>query len=247
MSGMSALGGMPQGMSRQFQPPSFSSLDSNSDGGITLDELTSNAPGGASDAQSSERAQELFSKMDADGDGVVTSDEKDTFDSEMQDKLSQMQFSAQLMASAGPPPAQGSGESSAASTIVDQLDSDSDGSISLDELSSSDAAEGLDSDELQSLFESMDSDGSGSVSTDELSSFLADNKPAGPAAGAGGPPPPPPPSASASDSDSEDDDSSTASVSLSALTAALSAYQSSGSTSSQDLASTLLSALDEAA
>ena len=190
MSGISSLGGMSSGMVRSFTPPSFSSLDSNSDGGITLEEMQSNAPGGVSNAQSASRAAELFSKMDSDGDGTVTSSEKDAFDTELEARMSEMQFSTQLMAS---------GESSGApsteslvSSILSALDTDSDGSVSLSELSDSSAVEGLDSNSVSTLFSTLDSDGSGSVSSDELSSFMEEYASAG--APPPGPPPGPPPS-----------------------------------------------------
>jgi len=54
----------------------------------------------------------------------------------------------------------------------DQVDSNSDGSISLDELKSS-APKGADSSKTEELFKSMDADGSGSVSKEEQEAFQA--------------------------------------------------------------------------
>lgn len=204
MSGISALGGMSQGMMRTFAPPSFSSLDSNSDGGMTLEELQSNAPGGVSDAQSQTRAAEMFSRMDSDSDGTVTSAEKDTFDAELQDRMSQMQFSTQMLASTGS--ADKSGANSLVSDILAALDGNSDGSVSASEFGSSDAVSGLDSSEADQLFSALDSDGSGSVSEDEISSFLEDNMPAGPPAG--GPPMGGPPMGAGGQSSSSSEESS---------------------------------------
>lgn len=196
MSGISSVGGMLQGMTRSFAPPSFSSLDANSDGGLTVDELTSSTLGGVSDAQSQSRAAELFSKMDGDGDGTVTSAEKDTFDSELQQRVSDMQFSTQLIASGGGLAGAGASEApdigSLASSILSALDSDADASVSLEEFSSSEAVSDYSTDEVEALFNALDADGSGSVSEDELASFLEDNKPEGATMGAGPPSGPPP-------------------------------------------------------
>lgn len=198
MSGISSLGSLSQGMMRSFAPPSFSSIDTNSDGGISLDELTTNAPGGVSDAKSESRAAKLFEKMDDNGDGTVTSEEKDAFDAAMADRMSEMQFAAQMLASTGRPEDSGGQGGfkepdldAAASDILSALDTDSDGSVSLSELSSSEVAEGYGSDQLESLFDAIDTDSSGSVSEDEISSFIENNKPESPPMGAGGPPPPP--------------------------------------------------------
>lgn len=89
---------------RPFQPPSFSSIDSNASGDITLDELNAGAPGGASDAKSARRAEKLFAAMDADSNGSVTSDEKDAFDSKLAEQRQAMQFMTQLMAGGHKPP-----------------------------------------------------------------------------------------------------------------------------------------------
>lgn len=262
MSGISSVGGMPQGMMRSFAPPSFSNLDSNSDGGVTLNELTSKAPGGVSDTGSQSRAAELFSKMDSDGDGTVTSAEKDTFDSDLQQRVSDMQFSAQMIASGGesgapqgaggpgggPPPGGGASDSSATSEETDPLDTNGDGVVSLEErLAASTDTEGTDAD-VEALFKALDSDGDGSISEDELSSFVENNKPAGPPIGAAGPPPPPSDSDSTTaDSGSSSDD--TSAIALDILSAALSAYSSSSSSSSTsgDYWSSIFGTLDSAA
>ncbi len=234
MSGISALGGMPQGMMRSFAPPSFSSLDDNSDGGITLDELQSNAPGSVSDAQSQDRAAKLFSQMDSDGDGTVTSAEKDTFDAEIQDRMSQMQFSTQMMASTGGPQGSGGPDLNAAvSDILSALDSNSDGSVSADEISSflednkpagpppagggasggTEASAGSTSSET---YDPLDTNEDGVVS-------LAQRLAATITSGSGG---------------------ETTRLALDMLSAALSAYSSTSGSSSDDFLSTLLRTVD---
>jgi Ca2+-binding EF-hand superfamily protein len=228
---------------RQLQPPSFSSIDSNASGDITLEELKAKAPGGASDAKGAERAQKLFSAMDADGNGSVTSAEKDAFDSKLLEQRQAMQFMTQQMAGHKPP----SNEDIFAAT-----DKDGSGSVSLEEFSASEAAEDISSDELSELFATIDADGDGAITESESSSFLdglkeamGGGRPMGPPPG--GPPPGGPPPAggegSAAGSDEEEDENA---IALDLLTAATSAYSSSAS-SSDDLLAALTKLLDEAA
>lgn len=234
-----AVGGSSQ-MLRSFQPPSFSSLDGNGNGGISLDELTSAGPGKAGGAKSDERVQKLFEAMDTDGSGEVSSTEKDAFDSKMAEARQSMQFMAQQLASKPP----------SNDDIFAATDTDSSGDISIEEFSSSDAAGDISTENLQKLFSAIDGDGNGSISKDESSAFLDDLKQAAggppPMGGPGGPkgPPPggPPPGGS---SDDEEDSDSTSSVAMDLLTAATQAY---GSTSkNNDLLSVLSSIFDEAA
>ena len=173
---------------RPFQPPSFSSIDSNSSGDITLDELKAGAPGGATGTKSAERAEKLFAAMDADSSGSVTSDEKDAFDSKIAEQRQAMQFMTQLMAGGNQPP---SNEDVFAAT-----DTDSSGSVSLEEFSSSDSAEGVSTDELEQLFATIDADGDGAITETESSDFLdtlksaMGDRPMGPPPGGPGGPPP---------------------------------------------------------
>ncbi|MBU1176141.1 MAG: EF-hand domain-containing protein [Alphaproteobacteria bacterium] len=240
-------------MTRSFAPPSFSSLDSDSNGGITLEELQSNAPGGVSKSGSNDRTAEMFSRMDSDGDGSVTSAEKDDFDAALAERMSEMQFATQLMASAGGQGGPGGsggpggpGGGSASSDILSALDSNSDGSISSEELSAADVVGDLDADETEALFSALDTDGSGSLSEEEISTFLEENRPDAPPMGAGGPPPPPP-QGSGEEAESEDTETVSSSAALDVLSAALSAYAANQSTSSGDFWSTILGTLDEAA
>jgi Ca2+-binding EF-hand superfamily protein len=229
---------------RSFQPPSFKSIDSDSNGSLTLDEFKANAPGKASDANSAKRAEQLFKSMDADGDGSVTSTEKDAFDTKMADQRQSMQFTTQMLA--GP----------SNQDVFSATDKDADGKVSLEEFSDSDAADGVSTDQLQQLFSAIDSDGDGSITETESSSFLdaiktASNddqmappqgEPHGPGGprGPGGPGGPPP----GADSD-EDEDSDSTAVDLLTAATANNAYSSTKTVS--DLLSTLTSILDQAA
>jgi len=231
-------GGAP--MMRSFKPPTFESLDSNSSGDVTLDELKSAAPGGAQNAKSSERAEKLFAAMDADSSGSVSTDEKDAFDTKMKAAREAMQFMTQMMAGGAQPPSN--------EDIFAATDTDGSGGVSLEEFSSSEAAESLSTDQLSELFSTIDGDGDGSITETESSDFLDTLKsamgggPGGPGGprGPGGPPPGGPPPSDAADSSEEEDDTA-----ISLLTAATSAYTS--KQKSDDLLSKLSSIFDQAA
>jgi Ca2+-binding EF-hand superfamily protein len=237
---ISGVGGGGAAFMRQLQPPSFSSIDSNASGDITLDELKAGAPNGATDAKSAERAEKLFAAMDADSNGSVSSDEKNAFDSKLAEQRQAMQFMTQLMAGGNKPPSN--------EDIFAATDLDGSGSVSLEEFSSSDAAEGVTSDELEQLFAMIDADGDGAVTETESSDFLDSLKsamgpPPGGPGGPGGPPPGgPPPGGKADSAESEDDESTLA---LDLLAAAKTAY--SASSSSDDLLETLSKIFDSAA
>ena len=244
-----SIGGVGSGapMMRSFKPPTFESLDSNSSGDVTLDELKSAAPGGAQNAKSSERAEKLFAAMDADSSGSVSSDEKDAFDTKLKAAREAMQFMTQLMAGGSQPPSN--------EDIFAATDTDGSGGVSLDEFSTGDTGQSLSTDQLSELFSTIDSDSDGSISETESSDFLDTLKSAmGGPGGAGGPPPGgpppggpppggPPPGGSASSSSSEGDDEDPAAINL--LTAATTAYSS--KQKSADLLAQLSSIFDQAA
>lgn len=238
-----SIGGVGSGaaMMRSFKPPTFESLDSNSSGDITLDELKSAAPGGADNAKSSERAEKLFAAMDADGSGSVSSDEKDAFDTKMKAAREAMQFMTQLMAGGSKPPSN--------EEIFANTDKDGSGGVSIDEFSQGDAAKSLSTDQLSELFSTIDSDGDGAITETESSDFLDTLKsamggpggppPGGGPGGPGGPPPGGPPPASGDEANEDDD------TSINLLTAATNAYAS--KQKSADLLSTLSSIFEKAA
>lgn len=230
---------------RQLQPPSFGSIDSDSSGAISLEELKSGAPGGASDAGSAARAEKLFAAMDADSSGSVTSDEKDAFDQKLSEQRQAMQFMTQLMAGGSQPPSN--------ANIFAATDADQSGAVSLEEFSSSDGAGGISDDDLQTLFSAIDSDGDGAISETESSDFLdtlksaaADGPMGGPPPGGpggpGGPPPGGPPPGASGTEDTEEEETALA---LDLLSAAKAAYASKSNNS--DLLSVLSSIFDEAA
>lgn len=256
---------------RAFEPPSFSSLDGNSDGGVSLDELQEGGPKLGSAAKDAEHAEKVFSAMDTDGDGSVTETEKTAFDDQMEAQRSAMQFLAQQFGSeqsgsserpagpppGGPPPPGGADSLPSNEDIFAATDSDDDGSITLAEFSDSDGADALSDDQLSELFSAIDGDGDGEISAAESDEFLTDlrsevasasssGRPEGPPPGGrGGPPPPPPPS---DESDSETADSSDASsVSADLLAAASAAYSTVSDSAEDDLISMLTDVFDQAA
>jgi len=232
---ISGVGGGAQHV-RSFQPPTFSSLDTDSSGGISLQELQAGAPGGASDTKSTARAQKLFDAMDTNKDGSISSSEKDAFDKKIQDQQSATQFMAQLFGSNSVP---------SNDDVFAATDKNGDGSVSLSEFSNSDAAKGISSDDLSKLFGKIDSDGNGSISSTESSDFLDSVKQAaGGPGGPGGPPPGPPPNGAANSSSDSDSDSTSSVLDL--LKIASTAY-SSTSSKSNDLLDTLSSIFDQAA
>ncbi|MBK8086171.1 MAG: EF-hand domain-containing protein [Devosia sp.] len=226
-------GAMPM---RAFQPPSFSAIDSDTSGGISLEELKASGPPDRSGAQSTERAERLFLSMDKDGNGSVTSEEKDAFDSKVADQRQAMQFMTQLMSGGSRPPSN--------ADIFSATDTDGSGAVSFEEFAASDGAETISDEDLQALFSSLDADGDRSISETESSDFLDSLKtalteagPEGPAGRPGGPPP------DGNSGGSEDDDSDTLALDL--LAAAQAAYAS--TTQSEDLLSMLSKMFDSAA
>jgi len=228
---ISGIGGSAQHV-RSFQPPSFSSLDTDSSGGISLEELEAGAPGGATDGKSTERAKKLFAQMDTDGNGSVSSDEKDAFDSKIESQRQAMQFMAQLLGNTQQ-------QRPSNSDAFAATDTDGNGSVSLDEFSSTAGSTGLSTDDLSTLFGIIDSNSDGSISSTESSDFLDTLKeatsgpqsgpppgpPPGGMGGLGGPGGPggPPPDATAS-SDSDSDSASSNSTTSSLLSLATASY-----------------------
>jgi len=242
---ISAVGGTSP--MRSFQPPSFSTIDSDASGGISLDEMKTAAPGSAADARSAERAERLFSAMDADGDGSVTSDEKDTFDSQIAEQRQVMQFMTQLLAGGQPP---------SNDDVFAATDADGSKTVSFEEFSASDSAAGLGDDALQALYSIIDADGDGAVTEAESSDFLDDLKSSLAEGGPGGPPPGggpggpngpdgPPPGGRPPQGDENDEEEDSDSLALDLLAAAQNAY--SGANRSEDLLSTLSRVFESAA
>lgn len=114
-SSNSSSGGCASGQSK-LQEKLFSLLDSNGDGSVAKDEL-STALANAKESDSGIDSSELFASLDANGDGSLSVDE-----------------TAALAPPPPPPPGAGFGGDS--DELFSSLDADGNGSISQDELSS---------------------------------------------------------------------------------------------------------------
>lgn len=128
----------------------ISALDTDGDGGISSDELSS----GLTSAGSTADSNELFSALDKNKDGTVSQDE----------------LTVSLTPPPPPPPHINSDE------LFSQLDADGDGSVTATELSSalqtSDSTSSTNTDTSAALLKVLDSDSSGGVSSDELKAAL---------------------------------------------------------------------------
>lgn len=222
-----------------FKPPSFEKLDGDSDGNLTLDELLTAAPKGASGTDSTKRAEQLFKAMDTDQSGGISSTEKDAFDTKMADQRQSIQFMAQQLSSQDK------------ANIFSATDKDGSGGVSLEEFSAEADKSKIGENGLKSLFSMIDGNGDGSINEtesntffDKLASALGDEAKAQGKGGPGGPggPPPggPPPDASG-------DDSSDSSADTTLLSLAQSAYKSTSDKTSADFLASLRSLFNETA
>ncbi len=172
------------------KPPSFESVDTDSSGGLSIEEFKAGAPKGAD----SSKSEELFKAIDSDSNGSVTKEEQDAFKSKVEQAQQQLQ-SFLFGLQAGGQSQSSSGESEEETDIFAQLDANSDGSVAKDEfLSAFSSGTSSSSDLLSKLFDAIDTSADGSISKDEQSAFQAAleqrSRPSGP------PPGPPPNSAS---------------------------------------------------
>ncbi len=175
MSSISSIGG---GARPHHKPPSFEQIDSNSDGGISLDEFESAAPKGAD----SSKSEELFKKIDADGDGSISKAESDAFKDKAKKADSLLQSFLFSLQAGGPQKADTASDSDAdkdAKSAFSAIDTDANGGISKDEFSAAFKDSRLNSDQLNKLFSTLDQNGDGSVSQDEVKSFQSSMQQAG--------------------------------------------------------------------
>lgn len=172
------------------KPPSFESVDTDSSGGLSIEEFKAGAPKGAD----SSKSEELFKAIDSDSNGSVTKEEQDAFKAKVEQAQQQLQ-SFLFGLQAGGQSQSSSGESEEETDIFAQLDANSDGTVAKDEfLSAFSSGTSSSSDLLSKLFDAIDTSADGSVSKDEQSAFQTAleqrSRPSGP------PPGPPPNSAS---------------------------------------------------
>jgi Ca2+-binding EF-hand superfamily protein len=173
MSSISSIGG---GFRPHHKPPSFEQIDSNSDGGISLEEFEGAAPKGADGSKS----EELFKKIDSDGDGSISKAESDAFKDKAQKADSLLQsFLFSLQAGGAQKTETASESDTDDKSAFEAIDSDANGGISQDEFSAAFKDSRLNSDQLNKLFSALDGDGDGSVSQDEVKAFQSSMQQAG--------------------------------------------------------------------
>lgn len=218
------IGSMSASAMSQMHAKMFSKIDANSDGGITLEEMTASASEktkGKGGTEDSAKIAERFAAMDTNSDGSVSEEEGLSF---FQSQMSSQTMSGMLQAQEGgqgrpmgpPPGGAAGGNGGQKPATFDELDTNQDGSVSLDEmLASSESEESEDTDKtarLTELFSKMDTDGDGSVTESEKSTFDEKMRAEGP--------PPPPMEAFAQTSESEDTASSATGTTVDEGTAA---------------------------
>ena len=142
--------------SQQFQKALLDKLDTDGDGSVNQDEL-STALSQKSDDGVLVSLSENFTDLDSDSSGDLSSEEM-----------------AAMAPPPPPPPQQARGEE-----LFGQLDADGDGSVTASELTSAlqaSASTSTSSDTSAMLMEALDSDSSGGVSSDEFNNALQANR-----------------------------------------------------------------------
>ncbi|MDP3409640.1 EF-hand domain-containing protein [Bosea sp. (in: a-proteobacteria)] len=185
---MSSISGVSGGFRPPPQkPPSFESVDTDSSGGLSIEEFKAGGPKGAN----SSKSEELFKAIDSDSNGSVTKEEQDAFKTKAEQAQQQLQ-SFLFGLQAGGQSESSSDESEEETDIFAQLDANSDGSVAKDEfLSAFSSGTSSSSDLLSKLFDAIDTSSDGSISKHEQSEFQAALEQRGRPSG---PPPGPPPS-----------------------------------------------------
>jgi Ca2+-binding EF-hand superfamily protein len=157
-----ALGTLKSLISSQEGPPSSSDLagqiikaaDSDGDGNLTAEEIAK-----ATGASASDQLTQAFGKLDTDGDGKLSATE---LTSALDSRKAHHHGHAHGLAQSS---------ANLAANLIKQVDSDSDGAVSQDEIKAvlGDAASG---DSFATAFGKLDGDGDGKLSATELASAI---------------------------------------------------------------------------
>ena len=143
--------------SQQLQKELFAKLDSNGDGAVDQDELKSAVSQTSNDGLLVNLSKQ-FGDLDSDDSGSLSAEEM------------------AAMAPPPPPPQDQAPNTDLADALISALDTNGDGAISSDELSSalqtSDSTSTSNTDTSAALLKALDSDSSGGVSSDELKAAL---------------------------------------------------------------------------
>ncbi len=165
----------------------FNSLDTNSDGYVSSDELA---------AAFGNEAGKIMDMIDTDGDGQISQAESDAHEAK---KKAEGNMMNQGMAA---------GKNQMAADLFNSIDTDQDGSVSDDELT---AALGDNADDVSSVFGQIDSNEDGSIDSSEFAAAMQKSMPPPP------PPPPPEGTAATDGSTSSSESEQTAQSIFSAI------------------------------
>jgi Ca2+-binding EF-hand superfamily protein len=192
---------------KKFQEELFASLDTDGDGSVSSTELSTALSSSESSGDKGLSGilvslSQNFSKLDSDSSSGLSLDE---------------------LEAGTQPPTDGPGDSQMVDDLLASLDTNGDGSVSSDELSTAMSSAGSTTDSSK-VFSALDTNKDGTISSDELAAAMA-------------PPPPPPPVQDSSSTSSDAlfsalDSDGNGSISASELSSAMSNDSSSSSDSS---------------
>lgn len=176
---MMSSGTMSAMVSMQMEAPAASdiasdridALDTDGDGEVSAEKI---AAAFSSAGLDDSGVSDALGAIDTDANGALSADElTTTIASDME------AHGAKGPPPGGPPPGGGMSADEAASSILDELDTDANSGLSIDEILS---ALGQDEDEdgsISSIFSSLDSDGDGNINAAELSAAIQQDMDAG--------------------------------------------------------------------